>query len=99
MQPIPQINEDQVTSTSEEFTPRCNQWTDLKKLFKLSDDRYEEFEYLLYLDLKNPFVINYANYHLGIEKPIFKNRLSYHYKFWEKIGAPNWIVDIMKNGV
>ena len=91
---MPQTTED----STQEFTRQCNNWKEVKQLFNLKDNRYEEFKYLLYLDLKDPYVINYAKYHLGLESPLFKNRLSYHYKFWEDIGAPVWVVDIIKNG-
>jgi hypothetical protein len=43
-------------------------------------------------------VINYVQYHLGTAKPI-KNRLKNHLSFWATLNTPDWILDIIENGV
>ena len=39
-------------------------WTKIKDKFGLHDSRYDEFEYLLYMDINDAFVENYVNYTL-----------------------------------
>ena len=73
-------------------------WSDIKRRFSLSDDRYEDFKFLLYLDINDKFVQNYTNYQLDIEEPIIIGRLSNHLDFWKTLSGNDWLLDIIKNG-
>ena len=78
---------------------QVNTWETVKKKFGLADNRYCEFEYLLYLNINDPFVENYINYHLGICEPLIKCRLRNHLYQWEKLNSPKWLLSTIKNGV
>ena len=67
--------------------------------YGLDNDRYDEFNYLCYLDLNNPYVENYARFHKGQEKPVFVDRLKHHYDFWVELRSPEWLLDLIKDGV
>ena len=78
---------------------QVNTWETVKKKFGLADNRYCEFEYLLYLNINDPFVENYINYHLGICEPLIKCRLRNHLYQWEKLNSPKWLLSTIRNGV
>ena len=42
---------------------------------------------------------NYAKFHLGIEEPVIKGRISSHYNFWTKLTNIPWLRDLIKTGV
>ena len=86
-----------VTSTAK-LSPPLNSWTEVKDKLKLTDDRYNDFNYLRYLDLENKFVNNYFEYHIGVSEPIYKDRLSSNLEFWKEIGSPKWIQNIIYEG-
>ena len=52
-----------VTSTTN-LSPPLHPWTKVKDKLNLTDDRYNDFNYLRYLDLENKFVRNYFEYHI-----------------------------------
>ena len=62
------------------------------RLFNISDDRYEDFKFLLHLDIYDKFVKNYVNYMLKLEKPIIVGRLKHHIDFWKSLNSPDWIL-------
>ena len=68
------------------------------RLFNISDDRYEDFKFLLHLDIYDKFVKNYVNYMLKLEKPIIVGRLKHHIDFWKSLNSPDWILDIILHG-
>ena len=74
-------------------------WATVVNRYGLDPDRYAEFDYLCFLDLTDKFVDNYAKFHLGIDKPIFHGRLAAHYDFWVSLNSPQWLLDLIKNGV
>ena len=76
-----------------------NTWGDIKRRFHISDDRYNEFEYLLFLDINDPFIENYVHYHLGLCEPLIKGRLKMHIKQWEKLHPPTWILSLINDGL
>ena len=78
---------------------QINTWDQVVEKFGLDKNRYVDFEYLLYLDLYDPFVENYVKFQLGSEDPIIKFRIRHHYEFWESITDVPWILDVIKNGV
>ena len=65
----------------------------------MDDSRYVEFRYLQYLDLSNPFVLNYVQYHLGQAEPIISGRLRNHIYEWEKLNPPQWILSLVREGL
>ena len=73
-------------------------WASIKGKFNLSDDRYDDFKFLMYLDINDFYIENYVNYILGKTNPIIVGRLSHHVKFWKELNAPEWILDIIKDG-
>ena len=84
---------------SEKWQRQIHSWEKIKKRFNLSDDRYEEFKYLCYLDVENPFIINYFEYHAHGAKVHVKGRLKDAQKFWTTLNPPSWVLDIVKFGV
>lgn len=78
---------------------QLNTWDKVKTRFDLEDSRYVEFEYLMFLDIEDKFVQNYVRYQQGLENPIFKNRLSEHYKFWDSLDTPEWLQDLIRFGL
>ncbi len=58
-----------------------NTWNAVKDKFGLSDDRYDTFQFLKFLDLEDYYVKNYVQYHLGKAQPIIIDRLSQHKNF------------------
>jgi len=67
--------------------------------FGISEERYEEFEYLQYLDINDRFVQNYVQFQLGTEEPIIKHRIRSHAHFWMEISSLPWLLDIVKRGM
>ena len=57
--------------------------------FNLDKNRYEEFSYLCYLDIEDPYVQNYVGFHLGHQKPVIVGRIKAHLEFWEKLRPPH----------
>ena len=68
---------------------QVNTWNKIKQRFGLSDSKYNEFQYLLYLDIDDLFIVNYVDYHLYGKEPIIKGRLKAHYNEWVKLKAPS----------
>ena len=73
-------------------------WTEVKHLFNIQDDRYLEFEFLLYLDIYDSYVRNYVFYLLNKEVPLIVGRLKKHVEFWKSIKTPEWILEIILHG-
>lgn len=73
-------------------------WNQIQSRFGIPDDRYEDFNYLEFLDIENPYVINYVNYHLNSEMPDIIGRLKSHSEFWETLNAPENVMQIVKYG-
>ena len=48
----------QMAENSNQWQNPINSWEDVRRKFHLSDDRYVEFEFLLYLDIENEFIQN-----------------------------------------
>ena len=105
--PVPPRDDSPVASTSNPtaadqsggWQKPLNSWQEVKARFSLSDSRYAEFQYLKYLDLNNPFVVNYVEYHLGIAEPVISERLRNHYEEWERLNPPKWILSLVREGL
>ena len=67
--------------------------------YGLDESRYVEFSYLCYLDLTDKMVHNYVKFQLGLEDPIIKGGIRSHAKFWQGIGPPDWLMEIITTGV
>ena len=67
-------------------------------MFNLPTDRYEDFEFLTYLDISDPFVKNYVHYNLGLEDPKITGRLKAHSQFYRTLNAPKNVQDIVEHG-
>jgi len=67
--------------------------------FNLDDSRYEEFSYLCYLDIQDPYIANYVGFHLGHQKPVIVGRIKAHKRFWEGLNPPQWLLDTIGSGV
>ena len=78
---------------------QVNTWTFVKKKFNLSNARYSEFKYLLYLNVNDPFIENYVSYQLSKCEPLIKGRLRNHLNQWEKLNSPKWLLSTIQNGV
>ena len=89
----------QLPCNSEKWQRQLHSWEKIKKRFNLSDDRYEEFQYLCYLDVENPFIINYFEYHAYGAKVHVKGRIKDAQQFWSTLNPPSWVLDIVKFGV
>ena len=76
-----------------------NTWEQIKDKFRIPDSRYEEFEFLKYLDLNDPFIENYLFYNLGKCEPIIKGRIKCHYENWKLLNPPKWLLSTIENGV
>jgi hypothetical protein len=74
-------------------------WEAIATKYGIDSNRYEEFEYLTYLPIGDSYVDNYTKFHLGIEEPIIKGRISSHYNFWNKLTAIPWLREIIRTGV
>jgi hypothetical protein len=51
------------------------------------------------MDIDDMWVDDYIQFHVNQRPPYFIDRLSKHYAYWEGIGAPDWIVDLIQYGV
>ena len=87
------------TTVPPKWQRQLNTWQEVKDRFKLNDSRYDEFEYLLFLDIEDPFVSNYVEYHLGKAEPLIRGRLRNHYNEWVKLGPPAWILSLVSEGL
>ena len=67
--------------------------------FGIPSNRYDEFEFLLYLDLENPYIQNYVRYQLDQEKPIIVDKVKRHVTFWKELNAPDAILDLVSEGL
>jgi Reverse transcriptase (RNA-dependent DNA polymerase)/RNase H-like domain found in reverse transcriptase len=67
--------------------------------FGIQQERYDEFEYLCYLNIDDIFVQDYVNYHLHDIDPLFSGRLSSHLKFWSELSTPEWLQSFIETGV
>lgn len=85
-------------SSTEWQTPLVS-WSKVASTFGLSNDRYEDFSFLMYLDIYDPFVKNYVDFNLGNEDPMIVDRLKHFSQFYEKIGSPDDVLDLVKNGL
>ena len=74
------------------------QWDQISQWFCISNDRYEDFQFLQYLDITDPFVSNYVDYQLNSATPIIIGRLESHYDFWKTLNAPENVLDVVKYG-
>jgi hypothetical protein len=54
---------------------------------------------LCYLDIYDPFVVNYVQYQCNTAKPIIKGHLPKHIEFWGTLHTPDWLLDIIADGV
>jgi Reverse transcriptase (RNA-dependent DNA polymerase) len=74
-------------------------WDQIKEKLHLTEDRYVDFAYLMYMDTDDKWVADYIQFHLHQRPPYFVDRLSSHYLYWESIGAPAWLVELIRFGV
>ena len=91
LQPKPQV---QSTAWQDEQ----NTWDVIKAKFGITENRYESFTFLKYLDLDDKYVKNYVYYHLGKEQPIIIGRMSKHIEFWKTLHTPDWVLSIIEHG-
>jgi len=73
-------------------------WEDIAQQFGINDNRYEDFAYLQYLDVNDPFVQDYVSFHLKSTQPKIKGRLSAHLQFWKSLNSPEWLLQIIEKG-
>jgi hypothetical protein len=74
-------------------------WDQVAKKFNITADRYSEFKYLCYLDINDEFVENYVQFHLGHSEPVFTGRLKSSLQFWIELGAPQWLLEYIDQGI
>ena len=80
------------------WTRPLNSWNKVSTKFGLEKSRYEDFKFLMYLDIEDPYIQNYVNYTIGIERPKIVGRLKAHLHFWKEIHAPDEILNIIEKG-
>jgi Reverse transcriptase (RNA-dependent DNA polymerase) len=97
--PSPPSASGQLAGTGPGWQRQLNNWTTVAKKFNISSDRYVEFQYLLYLDIEDQYVVNYVNFHLEVCEPNFKGRLSSHLAFWVQLNAPQWLLEFIDVGI
>jgi len=73
-------------------------WEVIKNRFGIQDNRWEEFQYLTYLDIEDESVLDYVKFHLTGTTPRIKGRLAKHLPYWYTLHTPDWLLDIIKNG-
>ena len=78
---------------------QLHHWESIKAKFGLTDDRYDEFRYLTFLDIEDPYVDDYFNFHNTGTLPTFRHRLRKHIGFWRTLCTPEWLMDVIENGV
>jgi hypothetical protein len=76
-----------------------NSWEAIQRKFGIQHDRYSEFNYLLYLDIDNPWIIDYVDFHLHGKMPKFVNRISSNIDFWKTLTDKQWFLDIIQHGI
>ena len=84
---------------TERWQRQLHSWSKIKTRFNLSDDRYSDFSYLCYLDIDDPFVQNYFQYHAFGIFPLIKGRLRHCIDFWLTLKPPDWVLDIVRFGI
>jgi len=73
-------------------------WETVRKKFSLQNDRWAEFQYLQFLDISDPAVVEYVQFHVTGTAPRIKGRLREHSEFWLTLHTPTWLLDVIKNG-
>ena len=84
--------------TSEAWQSQLFSWDEVAKRFDLPKDRYTDFEFLMYLNIFDPYVENYVKFNLGIDEPRFTRRLQKHSSFYKQLNSPKNVQDIVENG-
>ena len=83
---------------SDTWHEQITSWSKISKRFDITDDRYDDFSYLMYLDTSNVYIQDYVSYHLYGKMPKILSRLRAHLNFWKEIGAPQKVLDIIEYG-
>jgi len=83
----------------ERWQRQVTAWATIVAKFGIQEDRYEEFAYLQYLDVNDPFVENYVGFHMGTVEPIIKHRIRNHAQFWDEITSLPWLLEVIKSGI
>jgi hypothetical protein len=89
----------QLPDLSERWHRQIHNWDVVANRFGIDKSRYDEFQYACYLDITDPYVINYICYHLKQEQPVIKGRLRDHIHFWKSLNTPDWILELIAYGV
>ena len=58
-----------------------NTWEQVLHKFKMPNNRYKDFEFFKYLDLCDPFVINYILFQLELVNPRIVGQLKHSLEF------------------
>ena len=87
------------TSSDRGWQRQLHHWDVIRKKFGIEDTRYSEFRYLSYLDITDPYVCDYFDFHMKDKLPDFKNRLRNHVGFWDTLNTPEWIRKIIQHGI
>ena len=74
-------------------------WSEVASTFGLSNDRYDEFCFLQYLDINDVFVQNYVKFNLGTENPLIVGRLKHFSEFYKDIGSPQSVLELVQHGL
>jgi hypothetical protein len=56
---------------------QLNNWAKVAAKFNIPQNRYVEFQYLLYLDIADPYVENYVQFHMHEAEPNFTVSTDY----------------------
>ena len=65
-----------------------NSWEIILKKFEIPKNRYVDFEFVKYLKIDDPYIMNYIKFQLEIEKPKIVGRLRHCLPFWKYLNAP-----------
>ena len=88
-----------VAPATDRWQRQLHTWQQIATKYGLDDSRYDDFFFLCFLDIGDSYVDNYVKFLLGIEDPIIKGRLRNHADFWVSLGAPDWLLEIIRFGV
>jgi hypothetical protein len=69
------------------------------KKFNIPSERYEDFKYLCYLDINDPYIQNYVDFHMDRAEPYFTGRLKSTLLFWTGLNTPQWLLEYIDTGV
>jgi len=85
--------------TDERWRRQLHTWEVVALRFNLDINRYDDFAYLCYMDIEDPYVQNYLRFQTDDETPWIVGRIRAHAEFWKTLNPPPWLFDLIEQGV